>query len=118
MQMAMITAAIANDGKLMQPYVVDEVRGPDLGTLQKTEPSEMSQAVSPETAQKVQEMMEFTAKEGSAQKAQIDGITLSCVAVTISSRKLPIAAPPPPPLAMVDGWSIDHSTLSQSVQPV
>ncbi|WP_128379322.1 peptidoglycan D,D-transpeptidase FtsI family protein [Streptomyces cavernae] len=76
MQMAMITAALANDGKLMQPYIVDEVRGPDLSTLKKTEPREMSQAVSPETAKKVQEMMEFTAKEGSAQRAQIDGITV------------------------------------------
>ncbi|AVH58606.1 MULTISPECIES: peptidoglycan D,D-transpeptidase FtsI family protein [Streptomyces] len=76
MQMAMVTAALANDGKLMQPYIVDEVRGPDLGTLEKTQPAVMSQAVSPETAQKVQQMMEFTAKEGSAQRAQIDGITV------------------------------------------
>ena len=76
LQMAMITAALANDGKLMQPYIVDEVRGPDLEPLEKTEPVVMSQAVSAETAKKVQEMMEFTAEEGSAQRAQIDGITV------------------------------------------
>lgn len=76
MQMAMVTAALANDGKLMQPYIVDEVRGPDLSTLDKTEPAVMSQAVSAATAQKVQQMMEFTAKEGSARRAQIDGITV------------------------------------------
>lgn len=76
MQMAMVTAALANDGKLMQPYIVDEVRGPDLNTLEKTEPAVMSQAVSAATAQKVQQMMEFTAKEGSARRAQIDGITV------------------------------------------
>ncbi|MGW1539396.1 peptidoglycan D,D-transpeptidase FtsI family protein [Streptomyces sp. NPDC002309] len=76
MQMAMVTAALANDGKLMQPYIVDEVRGPDLSVLQKNEPVEMSQAVSASTAQKVQQMMEFTAAEGSAQRARIDGITV------------------------------------------
>lgn len=76
MQMAMVTAALANDGKLMQPFIVDELRGPDLSTLEKNEPTEMSQAVSPETAKKVQEMMEHTAKEGSAQRALIDGVTV------------------------------------------
>ncbi|MFF6980278.1 peptidoglycan D,D-transpeptidase FtsI family protein [Streptomyces sp. NPDC008343] len=76
MQMAMVTAALANDGKLMQPYIIDEIRDPDLSVLQKTQPVEMSQAVSASTAQKVQQMMEFTAAKGSAQRAQIDGITV------------------------------------------
>ncbi|WP_405713688.1 MULTISPECIES: peptidoglycan D,D-transpeptidase FtsI family protein [unclassified Streptomyces] len=76
MQMAMVTAALANDGKLMQPYIVDELRGPDLSVLEKNEPKLMSQAVSEETAKKVQEMMEFTAKEGSAKRALIDGVTV------------------------------------------
>ncbi|MER5550315.1 penicillin-binding protein 2 [Streptomyces sp. NPDC002793] len=76
MQMAMVTAALANGGKLMQPYLVDELRGPDLSTLEKHEPELKSQAVSEETAKKVQEMMEFTAKEGSAKRALIDGVTV------------------------------------------
>ncbi|MGP3637079.1 peptidoglycan D,D-transpeptidase FtsI family protein [Streptomyces sp. 24-1644] len=76
MQMAMVTAAMANNGKLMQPYIVDELRGPDLSSLEQNEPQLMSQAVSEETAKKVQEMMEFTAKEGSAQRALIDGVTV------------------------------------------
>ncbi|MFD4762330.1 peptidoglycan D,D-transpeptidase FtsI family protein [Streptomyces sp. NPDC058439] len=76
MQMAMVTAALANDGKLMQPYIVEELRGPDLSTLEKHEPKLKSQAVSETTAKKVQEMMEFTAKEGSAQRALIDGVTV------------------------------------------
>lgn len=76
MQMAMVTAALANDGKLMQPYLVEELRGPDLATLEKHEPKLKSQAVSEGTAKRVQEMMEFTAKEGSAQRALIDGVTV------------------------------------------
>ncbi|PZG94879.1 penicillin-binding protein [Streptomyces sp. NTH33] len=76
LQMAMVTAALVNDGKVMQPYVVDEVRSPDLSTLQKNEPRVMSQAVSSGTAAKVRGMMEHTAKEGSAQRALIDGVTV------------------------------------------
>ncbi len=76
MQMAMVTAALANDGKVMQPYLVDEVRSPALNTLEKHEPKLMSQAVSAETAAKVRGMMEHTAREGSAKRALIDGITV------------------------------------------
>ncbi|MFF4601858.1 peptidoglycan D,D-transpeptidase FtsI family protein [Streptomyces sp. NPDC001339] len=76
MQMAMVTAALANDGKLMMPHVVDELRGPDLSTIQKFEPKQMSQAVSADTAKKVQEMMEYTVNEGTASKAKIDGVTV------------------------------------------
>lgn len=76
MQMAMVTAALVNDGKVMQPYIVEELRSPDLSTLEKTEPQVMSEAVSAETAQKVRDMMEHTAREGSAQRALIDGITV------------------------------------------
>ncbi|MEU1054503.1 penicillin-binding protein 2 [Streptomyces sp. NPDC005876] len=76
MQMAMITAAFVNDGKVMQPYLVDELRSPDLSTLEKHEPRLMSEAVSESTAQKVREMMEHTAEEGSARRALIDGITV------------------------------------------
>lgn len=76
MQMAMVTAALANDGKLMQPYIVDKLQGPDVSVLEENEPQLMSQAVSEETAKKVQEMMEFTAKEGSAKRALIDGVTV------------------------------------------
>ncbi|MEU7056916.1 penicillin-binding protein 2 [Streptomyces sp. NPDC046197] len=76
LEMAMVTGAMVNGGKLMQPYLVDEVRSPDLTTLKKNEPRLMSQAVSGTTAQKIREMMEFTAKEGSAKRALIDGVTV------------------------------------------
>ena len=38
LQMAMVAAAIANDGLLMRPYVVDEIRSADFDTLEKTDP--------------------------------------------------------------------------------
>ncbi|WJV46967.1 peptidoglycan D,D-transpeptidase FtsI family protein [Streptomyces flavofungini] len=75
-QMAMVTAGLANDGKLMKPYLVEELRGADLSTVEKTEPEEMEQAVSPETARKVQEMMEYTVTDGTGDKVAIDGVTV------------------------------------------
>ena len=42
LQMAMVAAGIANGGTVMKPYLVDEVRSPDLDVLDKTEPEELS----------------------------------------------------------------------------
>ncbi|MFH8746080.1 peptidoglycan D,D-transpeptidase FtsI family protein [Streptomyces rimosus] len=74
LQMAMVVAGLANNGKVMQPYLVEETRGPDLSTIEKFEPKELNQAVSESTAKKVQEMMENTAENGTAKKALIDGV--------------------------------------------
>ena len=45
LQMAMVAAAVANRGVLMTPYLVREVRAPDLTVLDRTEPEELSTAV-------------------------------------------------------------------------
>ncbi|MEU9980436.1 penicillin-binding transpeptidase domain-containing protein [Streptomyces sp. NPDC050856] len=74
LQMAMVTAAIANDGKLMKPYMIDELRSPNLDVLQKNEPEEMSRPISPKTAQLVQQMMENVVENGTGKKARIDGV--------------------------------------------
>ncbi|KUF17508.1 peptidoglycan D,D-transpeptidase FtsI family protein [Streptomyces silvensis] len=75
-QMAMVTAGLANDGKVMQPYLVKELRGSDLSTVAKTEPKELSRAVSESTARKVQEMMEHTVTDGTGDKVAIEGVTV------------------------------------------
>lgn len=38
LQMAMVTSAIANNGTLMKPYMVDELQAPNLDTIEKTDP--------------------------------------------------------------------------------
>ncbi|MFI5803403.1 peptidoglycan D,D-transpeptidase FtsI family protein [Streptomyces sp. NPDC051561] len=76
LQMAMVTAAIANDGKLMTPYMVDKLQDPNLDDIKQTDPVEMSQPLSPENAQKVQQMMETVVKDGTGGNAQIDGVTV------------------------------------------
>ncbi|WP_030856998.1 peptidoglycan D,D-transpeptidase FtsI family protein [Streptomyces sp. NRRL S-37] len=76
LQMAMITAAIANDGKLMRPYMVDQLKAANLDTIETTEPQELSQPLSSENAQKIQEMMETVVEDGTGGNAKIDGVTV------------------------------------------
>ncbi|MFB7447942.1 peptidoglycan D,D-transpeptidase FtsI family protein [Streptomyces sp. NPDC056194] len=76
LQMAMVTAAIANDGKLMKPYMIDQLRAPNLDIIKQTEPEELSRPVSPETAQKLQQMMESVVTKGTGGNADLnmDGV--------------------------------------------
>lgn len=76
LQGAMIAAAIANDGTLMTPYLVDQLQAPDLSVVDQTEPTEMSQPVSSEVAGQLQEMMVSVVENGSGRRAQIDGYTV------------------------------------------
>ncbi|WP_330297626.1 peptidoglycan D,D-transpeptidase FtsI family protein [Streptomyces sp. NBC_00503] len=76
LQMAMVTAGLANNGTVMKPYMVEELRGPDLSVLEKTQPEVLSQAVSETTAKKVQAMMEHTVSDGSGSNATISDITV------------------------------------------
>jgi penicillin-binding protein A len=57
LQEAMFAAAIANGGKLEDPYLVQQVVGPGLAPIQSAQPSTLSQAVSPAVAADVQQMM-------------------------------------------------------------
>jgi len=74
LQMAMVAAAVANDGKLMEPYMVDQLVAPNLNVVEEHSPKELGQAVSPENAQKLQQMMETVVEEGTGTTARIDGV--------------------------------------------
>ncbi|MET9376132.1 peptidoglycan D,D-transpeptidase FtsI family protein [Streptomyces sp. NPDC003035] len=76
LQMAMVTAAIANDGKLMKPYMIDKLEAPNLDVIKQNEPEEMSRPVSAQTAQQLQRMMENVVENGTGGKADLnmDGV--------------------------------------------
>jgi peptidoglycan glycosyltransferase len=77
MQMAMVSAAIANGGRLMTPYVVDAVRSADLTTVTTTKPSLYSTAVSPATAAALTQMMLGVVESGTGSAAQIPGVQVA-----------------------------------------
>ncbi|MFJ7337678.1 peptidoglycan D,D-transpeptidase FtsI family protein [Streptomyces sp. NPDC101110] len=76
LQMAMVASAVANDGKLMKPYMVDELQSPGLDPITKTDPEELSQPLSPENAQILQSMMETVVDKGTGSNAKIPGVTV------------------------------------------
>ncbi|MET9873160.1 peptidoglycan D,D-transpeptidase FtsI family protein [Actinacidiphila glaucinigra] len=76
LQMAMVASAIANDGKLMQPYMVDKLQAPNNTVVEHTKVSELSQPLSADNAQKLQAMMETVVTEGTGKNAQIPGVTV------------------------------------------
>lgn len=57
LQNAVIAATVANGGMRMHPYLVDRLEGPDLSTLSTTRPKAVEQALSPEIAATLTEMM-------------------------------------------------------------
>ena len=77
LQMAMVAAGIANDGVVKKPYVVDEVLSPDLETLDKTDDSDLSRAVSASTADEITTMMVNTVDSGTASPAAISGVDVA-----------------------------------------
>jgi len=57
LQEAMFAAAIADDGTLMKPYLVQKVTAPDLTQLQNANPTVLHQTVTPGVAAQVKRMM-------------------------------------------------------------
>jgi peptidoglycan glycosyltransferase len=76
-QMAMVAAAVANNGVLMRPHVMKEVRSPGGKLVARVHPQKYSQAMKPETATELRDMMVKVVQAGTGTKAQIPGITVA-----------------------------------------
>lgn len=74
LQGAMIAAAIANDGKQMRPYVVQQLLGPDRLSLYAAAPELLRTPVSPAVAANLRAMMQSVVANGTGRNAQIDGV--------------------------------------------
>ncbi|MDO4536573.1 MAG: FtsW/RodA/SpoVE family cell cycle protein [Coriobacteriales bacterium] len=73
MQNAVMVAAIANKGTVMNPYVVDHVLSPEGATVASTSPKSLGQAISAQTAAQVGEAMLGVVTSGTGIGAQVDG---------------------------------------------
>ncbi|HLR56033.1 MAG TPA: penicillin-binding transpeptidase domain-containing protein [Actinomycetales bacterium] len=77
LEVAMISAAIANDGIPMAPHLVKTVRNSDLSVRSRTNPEALARAVSSSTARSLREMMVSVVESGTGQSAQISGVDVA-----------------------------------------
>ena len=93
LQNAMVAAAVANGGVLMQPYLVDRLEGPDLADISTTAPSELRRAVSAQVAAKLTDLM-IGAEKFTQQKGAIPGVQIASKTGTAEHGTDPRNTPP------------------------
>ncbi len=75
-QLIQAATAIANDGKMMQPYIVDKVVNPtNKQVIMENQPKEVGNPIKKETADKVRDLMErvITSSKGTGTMYKVDG---------------------------------------------
>lgn len=77
LQIAMISAAVANDGVLMQPTLVERILAPDLTELQGPQSEVYNEPISPATADAVTQMMVAAVSNGVSGNARISGVDVA-----------------------------------------
>jgi penicillin-binding protein A len=79
LQEAMFSAAIANNGTLMKPYLIQQVTASDLTVINQTPPAVLSQAVTPAVATNVKNMMIAVVQSGTASafNSGVEGVQIA-----------------------------------------
>ena len=99
LQMAMVTAGIANGGKLMTPYLTAQVRASNLQVVSEHHPKQISQPMTKESAEQLKAMMVSVVNNGTGKRARINGTTVggkTGTAQTVQGKA---------PYAWFVGWS-------------
>lgn len=77
-QMVQAMTAIANEGTMMQPFVIDKIVNPNTGEIiEDNEPVEKKSPISASTANQVKDILEstVTSDHGTAQRFKLEGYT-------------------------------------------
>ncbi len=77
LQMAMVSAAIANGGSLMTPNLIENVQSSTLSLLVQPKPTVFSQPVSGDTAIRVKKMMVDAVDKGVSSNGKIPGVSVA-----------------------------------------
>ena len=84
LELNMITAAIANDGELMKPYLLDRVETADRSVVKQFSPDSYKRLMSEEEAQIMTELMEEVVKSGTGTK--LSGLSYTAAGKTGSAE--------------------------------
>ncbi len=77
LNMALIGSAVANDGKVMRPFLVEKVREAGGNTVYEANPRAWLSPMKPDTSQTVKSLMERVVNEGTGKAARISGIRVA-----------------------------------------
>lgn len=77
LQMALVSATIANGGVEMYPNMIDSIVSSDLKPLVSFTPREYSRPISPETAAALTQMMQASVSDGAASNASMEAVSVA-----------------------------------------
>lgn len=77
LHMAMVAAAVANDGVAVEPHLVRRIFDADGDTVEETEVSELGRAMTSDTAMTLNQMMERVVTEGTGRGAAVPGVRVA-----------------------------------------
>ena len=77
LQMALVASAVANNGVIMEPHVMSEVRDAQGGLVRRYEPKPWKQAMSPQVAAQLTTLMNQVVTNGTGTSAQIPGVPVA-----------------------------------------
>jgi penicillin-binding protein A len=93
LQNAMVAATVANGGVTMAPYLVQDLKGPDLADLSTTAPREVRRAVTAQVATTLTDLM-IGAEQATLQKGAIAGVQIASKTGTAEHGTDPRNTPP------------------------
>lgn len=77
LEMALVGCAIANEGTIMQPYLVEGIYNAQGEASYKAEPTKLKQAISAATAERVKTVLEGVVTDGTGTAAAISGVKVA-----------------------------------------
>ena len=77
LQMALVAAGVANGGRVMKPYYLQEIVAPDGNVVQKAQPEQWLVATKAATASQLNTMMQNVVNAGTATNAALQGIEVA-----------------------------------------
>ena len=75
--MVMVSAAIANAGVEMKPFLVNQIFTSNLTLLEKATPTELRRSITTSTAERIKKMMITAVSSGVSSNARIPGIKVA-----------------------------------------
>ncbi|GII63437.1 penicillin-binding protein A [Sphaerisporangium krabiense] len=87
LQMAMVAAAVGNQGKVMKPYLVNKILSPDGDEIDSARPEELDEAITQDVADELRQMMVSVVENGTGSAAKLPGVTVAGKTGTAETAK-------------------------------